>query len=426
MKILSEGSALQPVQPGRRIEALDILRGWAIFGVLLVDIGYGPRETWMVSDQFVAQFLLHFADSKFWTLLSFLFGLGFSLQLIRAEGRGAGFIASYSRRLFALLLIAIAQILLLMWGGHFLIIYAVMGFLLLALRTIPSRILLPAAVTLMLIPSAYEAGIDLIREGRLGSPQTRLEVLQGDAERNARRTAVRREGRQAAQQGYLYRVTRSAKGLYRGYILHVYESFSGWLINPPFGFVKWLTPFGLFLVGLYVGRRRILQDIPAHLPLIRRILIWGLVPGLAVAAIRYLAHYPDLSNQSLTTRHLVRMLGIFSDPALAFAYASALVLLAQRQIWQKLFAPLAAAGRMALTNYLLIALLAGVFAPAYGFGVWKQVGPTLSAMLAVAIYAALMLLSTWWLRHFRYGPAEWLWRTLTYSKLQPLRLQVTN
>ena len=183
-----------------------------------------------------------------------------------------------------------------------------------------------------------------------------------------------------------------------------------------------------FLVGLYVGRRRILQDIRGHLPLIRRVLIWGLALGLAVNAVRYFITcatgncWPDPLSQPYATRFLVRMLRRLSDPALAFAYGSALVLLAQKRSWQKQFAPLAAAGRMALTNYLLQGVLLGLLVPTIGFGVYKQVSPSLGPALAVAIYAALMLLSVWWLRRFRFGPAEWLWRTLTYGKLQPMRL----
>lgn len=408
-----------PVAPPERIETLDILRGWAMFGVLLVD-SYLFR-----SGEGVDRFLLLFADSKFWTLLSFLFGLGFSLQLVRAEGRGPGFITPYRRRLFALLLIGVAQVLFLMWGGHFLIHYGAMGFLLLALRGLPSRALLPAALTFMLIPWAYSAGLDLIRERRLANPQTRVEVLRADAEQNAARTAFQRERREAEQGGYHRRVAFQAKGFYRGYISSIYRSLSGWFINPPLYFVGWLSQLGLFLVGLYVGRHRILQDIPGHLPLFRRVLIWGLALGLAVNAVRYLV--PDPLNRPYATRHLVRMLGVFGDPALAFAYGSVLVLLAQRRVWQKLFPPLAAAGRMALTNYLLMAVLLGVLAPAFGFGRYDRydqvISPTLGPALAVAIYAALMLLSTWWLKRFRFGPVEWLWRSLTYGQLQPMRIK---
>ena len=204
-----------PVAPHARIETLDILRGWAVFGILLMDIEalYRPEEaTWTGTDQGVYQFLALFGDAKFWTLLSFLFGLGFALQLIRAEGRGPGFIALHRRRLLALLLIAVAQRLFINFGGHFLIIYGTMGFLLLALRGLPSRTLLPAAVAFTLIPWAYSDGLTLIRERRLANLETRAEVLRADTERRAVTTALQRE---AAQGGYHRQVAVRAKLLYR-------------------------------------------------------------------------------------------------------------------------------------------------------------------------------------------------------------------
>ncbi|MGI8785889.1 MAG: DUF418 domain-containing protein [Acidobacteriota bacterium] len=422
---------VSPVAQQERIATLDILRGWAIFGVLLMDIEalYRPPATWSGSDQGVYSFLAIFGESKFWTLLSFLFGLGFSMQLVRAEERGRGFIAPYRRRLLALVLIGVAQRLLLTWGGHFLIVYGAMGFLLFALRGLPSRTLLPAALAFMLIPLAYSDGLNLIRERRLANSETRAEVLRSDAERSAAGVALRAEQREAANGGYPQRLAFRVKSVYRMYIANAYESLAGRFINPPLTYVNWLGQLGLFLVGMYVGRRRILQDIPGHLPLIRRVLIWGLALGLAAGAVRYSLTcatgdcWPDRSNQPYATHLLISMLRRFGDPALAFANGAALVLLAQRQLWLKLFAPLAAAGRMALTNYLLMALLVGVLAPTFGLGVYRRIGPTLASALAVAIFATLMLLSTWWLKHFRFGPAEWLWRTLTYGKLQPMRLQ---
>ena len=420
-----------PVAQQQRIATLDILRGWAIFGVLLMDIEalYGPPATWSGSDQGVHSFLAIFGESKFWTLLSFLFGLGFSLQLVRAEGRGRGFIANYRRRLLALVLIGLAQRLLLNWGGHFLIVYGAMGFLLFALRGIPSRTLLSAALAFTLMPLAYSDGLDRLRERRLANPETRAEVLRSDAERSAAGVALRAEQREAANGGYRQRLAFRAKSMYRLYVANAYESLAGRFINPRLTYVTWLPQLGLFLVGMYVGRRRILQDIPSHLPLIRRVLIWGLAFGLAAGAVRYSLTcatgecWPDRENQTYATYLLISMLRRFGDPALAFAYGAALVLLAQRREWQQLFAPLAAAGRMALTNYLLMALLLGVLVPTFGFGVYRRIGPTLASALAGAVFAMLMWLSTWWLKHFRFGPAEWLWRTLTYGKLQPMRLR---
>ncbi len=428
----TDTASLSPTARQERIATLDILRGWAIFGILLMDIEvlYRPaEETWSGIDQGVYQFLALFGDAKFWTLLSFLFGLGFCLQLIRTEGRGPGFIALYRRRLLALILIGAAQVVLLVWGGHFLIRYGVMGFLLLACRNLSSRTLLPAALACMLIPVAYSESLILMRERSLANPATRAEVMRAEDARRAARSALQDEGRAAAQGGYDHVLAFRAKVLYRDYVANAYESLASGLTSPPLGPVSWLNILGMFLVGLYAGRRRILHDIPRHLPLIRRVLVWGLTVGIAVNAARYLLTcakgncWPSPFSEPFATELLLVILRRISDLALAFAYGSAFVLLAQRRFWQKLFAPLAAAGRLALTNYLLMALLLGVLAPAFGFGVYKRLGPTLASALAVAMYTTLMLLSTLWSKHFRLGPAEWLWRSLTYGKLQPMRLR---
>lgn len=407
-------TALAPVVPRQRIQIIDILRGWAMFGVLLVDIGVLWRpESWSGTEQGVYRFFALFAEEKFYTLLSFLFGLGFSLQLTRAEGRGPGFISAYARRLFALLLIGFFQTVFLLWDGPVLIAYAATGFLLLALRRVPSRILLPLAFTLMLVPWAYSAGVDYIHARRLANPQTRVEVLRADSAGNAGWVALGEEAKKTpGKPSYARRVALQAREVYL-----VYTSERSWM--------SWVSPYylGLFLVGLYAGRRRFLLDIPAQLPLIRRVLFWGLAVGLVTSAGRYFISSPLHHQPRDSASQLVkRLLAVFGDPALAFAYASAIVLLAQRRDWQKLFAPLAAAGRMSLTNYLLMAVLLGILAPTFGFGVYKQIGLTLSSFLAVAIYAALMWLSTWWLRRFRFGPMEWLWRSATYAKWQPMRI----
>ena len=408
-------TVLAPVVPQQRLQVIDILRGWAMFGVLLVDIGvlWRPGKTWSATEQAAYRFFALFAEEKFWTLLIFLFGLGFALQSIRADGRGRGFIAAYARRLFVLLLIGVFQTVFLLWDGPVLITYAATGFLLLALRRLPSRTLLPLAFTLMLVPWAYLAGVDYIHARRLANPQTRVEVLRADSAGNAGWVALGEEAKKTVgKPSYARRVALQARGFYLEY-----TSERNWM--------AWVSPYflGLFLVGLYAGRGGFLMDIPAHLPFIRRVLFWGLAVGLVTSAGRYFISNPFHRQPYDATSYAVKkLLAVFGDPALAFAYASAIVLLAQRRVWQKLFASLAAAGRMSLTNYLLMAVALGILTPTFGFGVYKQIGLTLSSFLAVAIYAALMWLSTWWLRRFRFGPVEWLWRSATYAKWQPMRI----
>ena len=110
-------------------------------------------------------------------------------------------------------------------------------------------------------------------------------------------------------------------------------------------------------------------------------------------------------------------------PGLCFFYVSTFVLALQREAWRRRLAPLAAVGRMALSNYLLQSLVCTTIFYSYRLGLYGQVGPALGLALTALIFTLQIPLSMWWLRRFRFGPAEWLWRTLTYGKLQPMRVR---
>ena len=108
---------------------------------------------------------------------------------------------------------------------------------------------------------------------------------------------------------------------------------------------------------------------------------------------------------------------------LAQSYVAALTLLLQNEAWLARLRPLAVVGRMALSNYLLQSLVATTLFYGYGFGLFGQVGPTLGLLTTIAIFTAQIPLSVLWMGRFRFGPVEWLWRTLTYARFQPFRLQ---
>ena len=183
--------------------------------------------------------------------------------------------------------------------------------------------------------------------------------------------------------------------------------------------------FPLFLLGLYVGRRRVFENIPAHLPFIRRVMWWCLGLGalnLVVNAV-FLSLWTDpLFTISYIIEIATNVLWYIGGAALGFFYATVLVLLAQRERWKQRLAPLAAVGRMALTNYLLHTLILLIIF--HNFGLYGKIGPAVGLAVAVPVYACLVVLSLWWLRRFRFGPAEWLWRTITYGKLQPMWVSV--
>jgi uncharacterized protein len=176
----------------------------------------------------------------------------------------------------------------------------------------------------------------------------------------------------------------------------------------------------MFLLGLYAGKRGIFHNPSEHLPFIRKVALWGLIIGLplnVLMALNYEALRSTDFSPSIIIPTIAMMIGA---PLLCFAYIGGLTLLLQREIWRRRLAPLAAAGRMALTNYLVQSIICTTIFYSYGLGLYGQIGPAVGLLLSIAIFALQLPFSMWWLSRFQYGPFEWLWRTLTYLRPQPM------
>jgi uncharacterized protein len=146
-------------------------------------------------------------------------------------------------------------------------------------------------------------------------------------------------------------------------------------------------------------------------------------------------YFGHISNRTIPSPQLLASLvgQTFGAPALALFYMATLTLLAERgrlwqaqataleNVWRRRLAPLSLAGRMALTNYLMQSVICTTLFYGYGFGLYGRVGIAGGIALTLAIYAVEIVWSGWWLHRFRFGPAEWLWRTLTYGRRQPMR-----
>lgn len=412
-----------PVPPTERIQVIDILRGYALFGVLLINMRNFdlPGQKWTGAvDQVTLWLTIALGDSKFWTLFSFLFGLGFALQMGRAEAQGARFLPLYARRLAILLLFGILHHLLL-YGGDILFEYALVGFLLLVFRARSSRTILLVASVCLVIPMVQFARE--VRTGRI--QQAHLQVAQPTPPKGAQRQAEERVRREEDEE----ELRISTRGSYKEVVAYharrfarQYSKWAAYLWRPggPGGMLGGAFP--LFLLGLYAGRRRFFQNLSAHLPFIRKLLWWGLAVGLVGTLVSVARQRPEVSvPYSRPLRHYTGILWFVGTPALSFSYASAIVLLVQREKWMKCLAPLAAVGRMALTNYLLMSLIFTTMFYGYGLGLYGKIGPALNVAVTLLIYTFQVVLSAWWLGRFRFGPLEWLWRTLTYGKLQPMR-----
>jgi len=399
---------MRPVAPRERIVFLDVLRGLALAGIVVANIrGFGspmeaynrPRLLWNSPADQAANFLLEtLVTGKFLTIFSILFGLGFAIQVDRARERGARFVRLYLRRMAILALFGAAHVLLL-WWGDILLSYAVAGALLLLFRNRNQESLIRWSLALYWLPVALFLGL------------TMLSALEPMA------TAPEAPGRLAGAMRHATAVYRSADGMA---IFH--QRIEDWrAFNASFPVVL-PRILGLFLFGFWLWREGVVQRPAAYAGRLRRWLPWfltvGLVGNLVSAAVNYV-YQPDLAQPGPAAA-VLWVAASAGVPALSLAIGSAVLLAGLRPGWRRFLEPFSYVGRTALTNYILQSVIGTWIFYGLGLGYFGTVSPLEGVGLAIGIYLIQVWASGLWLRWFRFGPLEWLWRTLTYGRWQPL------
>lgn len=403
-----QASLASPVAPEERYTLIDALRGFALAGVLLINLEYLSVYALLPASQRAALPTAAFdgvaaavvelvANIKFITLFSLLFGLGFALQLERARARGASGIARYARRLMVLAAIGAVHGFF-VWWGDILLTYAVVGLLMLAFVKLSDRVLVPLGIiTAMALPSLLKPWMHPL-----------LSAMPGQAEVSAASAAAFTSGSW----------TRA---------LHANLMFSGWERVSSLALVSFVL--GHFLLGLWAGRRGLLQRPLEHLPLLRRLCIWGLLIGMAMQLLSWAGAAPRrwLPQLHAGVREMVvHILDGMGPLALGIGYAAGFVLLYQRPAWQRRLGVLAPVGRMALTHYLSQSVLGVLLFYGIGLGVGPRWGMAGVLGACTLIFGTQVLLSHLWLARFRYGPLEWLWRWMTYGGPPPRMRQGAN
>jgi uncharacterized protein len=412
----------RPVDGHERLVLLDALRGFALCGVFVSNVYmwfsgrvFLPRaqmESIMASASLLDHVLIRATNflvfGKFITIFSFLFGLGFAVQMGRAEQRGASIVPLYARRLGVLLAIGLAHLFLL-WYGDILGTYALLGFGLLLFRKRTDKTLLGwAAVCVFVLPV-------------VGLVLTQLPELLGSSE------AAAAAAKTAKEQTDTIRAQTLAAFKSGSYfeVLAANASYYLQLFIKPL-LLTMVALLGRFLLGLLAGRHKIFHEPGQHLPLLRKVLLWGLVLGVigngTLLTLQLLFLQKVLSPEKLPWLQYVlspvRQLG---ELGLAAFYVSGFTLLFLRPAWQRLLSILAPVGRMALTNYLSQTVIALLLFYGYGLGLIGTLGPKALLSIPLGIFVLQIGVSHLWLSRFRFGPAEWVWRSLTYGKAQPMR-----
>jgi uncharacterized protein len=156
----------------------------------------------------------------------------------------------------------------------------------------------------------------------------------------------------------------------------------------------------------------------ASTSVIQKALKWGFIFGFTGHVLIQLIYLPIAPDWA---RLFLLPIAAVANPALSCFYVAVILLLLQNESRRAWFKPISAVGRLSLTNYLFQSLVCTTLFYSYGFGLYGKVGPAIGLALTCLIYISLALLSMWWLRNFRFGPMEWIWRSLSYWKLQPLQ-----
>ncbi|QPI67514.1 DUF418 domain-containing protein [Exiguobacterium sp. PBE] len=366
-----------PIQTNERIILYDIIRGFALCGIFLVNIPSMLGSDWMSgrpdyygSDLFVRTLFDLFVQTKFYTIFSLLFGIGFSIFLERSYARGES-VSRYIRRILILFLFGLAH--LAIWSGDILHTYAMWGLLLPLFYGLSNRAILTWAWSLLIGGFLLFYVSSMYLELSLGFR------FNGDP---------------------FPAVFNSGFGPWFDYRLdeEIFDMFQN-------SFFVGVEILSLFLFGLYIGRER-------------KLLTWS-IQGLTqtaiictVTALPFFAviiwhHYGSGAEYSATNSAAV----LVSGKLLATTYVCLFTIAVRKG---RTFAPLQALGRMALTNYLTHTLI--IVLPVIALGAYGALSLTEGLFLSIAILIAQSFFSMWWLKTHRYGPFEKLWRLGTYGR----------
>ena len=412
---MTERSRAEPISPDQRVLLIDILKGFALTGVLMVNMmsygAYGDQWTGSVDRAF--RFIdLFFFEHRFWHLFSLLFGLGFAIQWRRATERDAPFVSVYLRRLVFLFGFGAATNVL--FRVDILTDYAILGLLLVPLRRWSARTVLVLALLTHLAPSFIGLGQEGVHQFRMRDVEY-AEATSVDAEPAVDPDRAWKDEELALRTtGAFFEVVA---GHARRYLVELKRPD----LQPSFG--QWWGYLSLFVLGLYLGKRRVFTEYNTHRRSARKVAVVGLAIGVVAMTIAaweelFLLDPPSRSAAVRAGLEAVNSLGL-TGFMLFYAYLVSEWSLTRR--WSWLQRGFAAVGRTALSNYLLQAFVINLTFMGWGFGLYDRLGPAMTMVLSIPIFGLLMVLSEWWIARFRYGPAEWLWRTLTYGAMQPMR-----
>ncbi len=400
---------LGPVRASERILILDVLRGFALFGILLVNFDYFVHpfqtilfplpENVMGVEKAIAWFIKFAAEGKFYTIFSILFAYGFTIIMSRAESRSDKFLSIISRRYLFLFFLGLFHAFLI-WVGDILALYGLLGFILILFRNAKPKTILIWIIIILIVPLLLTLFGALAIELGKSFPEAREQI----------------------EKSFLTQAEMYKKDIDRAY--SVYPDGNFWEITYQriydmkfmAGSLIFIGPnvFAMFLIGLYLGKKKFFHDLENNIGTLKKILIWGLIIGLIgnfVYATLILDIQRFIPTLNLFVASFFQMIGV---PALSFFYISIISFMVIKQ--KSFIKYLAAPGRMALTTYITQSIIFTFIVYGYGLGMFGKINKIEGLILTIVVYIIQVIISNFWFRKFEFGPMEWIWRKFTYFR----------
>ncbi|WP_259455709.1 DUF418 domain-containing protein [Bacillus sp. PK3_68] len=393
---------LTPLKHEERITTLDSLRGLALLGIFLVNMisfhspyfYYDPFEWWKEPENFWHyRWIDIFVQASFYPLFAMMFGFGTAMQRENAMERGQSFVPAGIRRFSFLLVIGMIHAFLI-WPGDILINYAVFGLFLLLFLRLSGKILIIIGSILLLLPNVFLSMLLVLAS-----------VVDPTSAVHWTDIASIENSIAAYGSGTFAEITQ--------------QRAADWLMgNEPATFwVQLITIFPHFLIGAGAQKLRVFTKGQARPKVAFTAFITFFVAGITLKALPYMI------DSNLAYVYIQDSIG---GPLLAVSYAALVIGISSMDKASRLLKPLAAAGRMSLTNYLLQSVIGTLIFYHYGMGLYGQIQLSTGVWIAIAIFAGQVIFSEFWLSKFKRGPMETLWRKFTYGSQREEKKMITK
>lgn len=382
-----------------RIEIADVLRGFAVMGITLIhfierfSLYSFPEETsnfMMFIDRIIWDSIFFTFSGKAYCIFALLFGFSFFIQDNSQKEKGKDFRGRFAWRL--VLLFFIASINSTLFPGEILVLYALLGYVLIAVCRFSTRMVMTIAIVLLLQPFEWGQIIYALFNPEYTGINAQLDAPYWEIVNVAQK------------EGSFFEMCKTA--IWTGNIANM-----GWMLLHG----RVTQTAGLFMIGMLIGRGKVFFYSEKNIRLWIKVFIVAVVAFFPTYGL--IATLPEFVSRDALLAPSILILKSLSNLAFTGILFAGIILVYYLTKFKNVLHQLAPYGRMSLTNYLSQSLIGGFLFYNWGLGLYKYTGITVCFLMGIGIFLIQFFFCHWWLRSHRHGPLEWLWKKATWIKI---------